>query len=65
MSWEITTTPVNITGLKPTAYICIDSTKADAGCLAALEQKLYGDDSSGTPTLPLPDEVKELMTAGE
>lgn len=68
-SWEITTTPVNVTGLKPTACITIDSTKADADCLAALEEVLYGKDPTGPetgdgvePRLPLPDEVKTLMT---
>lgn len=65
MSWEITTTPVNVADLKPTAYICIDSTKADPTCLAELEKKLYGDAAAGTPTLPLPDEVKTIMTPGE
>ena len=65
-SWEITTTPVNVTGMSPTASITIDSTKADPTCLAALEAKLYGStEPSGTPTLPLPDEVKTLMTPGE
>ena len=67
-SWEITTTPVHVTGMKPTACITIDSTKADPTCLAALEAKLYGSGGGGsdTPTLPLPDEVKTLMTpAGE
>lgn len=66
-SWEITTTPVNVTGMSPTASITIDSTKADPTCLAALEAKLYGStEPSGTPTLPLPDVVKTLMTpAGE
>lgn len=64
-SWEVTTTPVNVTGMKPTAVITIDSTKADAECLAALEAKLYGSEPSGTPTLPLPDEVKTLMTPSE
>lgn len=61
-SWEVSTTPVNVTGMKPTSVITIDSTKADPTCLAALEAKLYGDDSAGEPTLPLPDEVKTLMT---
>ena len=64
-SWEITTTPVNVTGMSPTACITIDSTKADAECLAALEAKLYGSEPSGTPTLPLPDVVKTLMTPSE
>lgn len=60
-SWEITTTPVSVIGFKPTASITIDSTKADPTCLAALEEKLYGGEST-EPTLPLPDEVKTIMT---
>lgn len=69
-SWELTTTPVNVTGLKPTACVTIDSTKADPDCLAALEEILYGKDAGaeGTPAavparLPLPDEVKTIMTS--
>lgn len=60
-SWEFTTTPVAVTGHKPTAHIEIDSTKADPTCLAALEAKLFGTESD-EPKLPLPDEVKTLMT---
>lgn len=63
-SWEVTTTPVNVTGMKPTASITIDSTKADPTCLAALEAALYGDESEEA-RLPLPDEVKTLMTPAE
>lgn len=64
-SWEITTTPVNVTGAKPTASLVIDSTKADPSKLAALEDVLYGKDgdSATEPRLPLPDEIKSLMTA--
>lgn len=61
-SWEVTTTPVNVTGAKPTASITIDSTKADAAKLAALEDILYGSKSEEA-RLPLPDEIKTLMTA--
>ena len=62
-SWELTTTPVNVTGKKPTASLTIDSTKADPTKLAALEAILYGSDGgSGTDArLPLPDEIAELM----
>ena len=60
-SWEFTTTPVAVTGHKPTAHIEIDSTKADSTCLAALEAKLFGTETD-EPQLPLPDEVKALMT---
>jgi hypothetical protein len=60
-SWEVTTTPVNVTGFKPTACVTIDSTKVDAGKLAELETILYGD--SEPARLPLPDEIAELMGA--
>lgn len=60
-SWEVNTTPVSVTGEKPTASITIDSTKADATKLATLEDILFG--TAGTdPRLPLPDEVKSIMT---
>lgn len=62
-SWEVTTTPVNVTGYKPTAYLAIDSTLVDATKLAALEDILYGKDGepASEPRLPLPDEVITLM----
>ena len=61
-SWELTTTPVNVTGHKPTASIVIDSTKVDKAKLEALEAILYGSDDE-EPHLPLPDEIKTIMTA--
>ena len=61
-SWEVSTTPVNVTGMKPTSCITIDSTKADKTKLAALEAVLYGSESEEA-RLPLPDEIKTLMTA--
>lgn len=68
LSWEITTTPVDVTGGKPTAIITIDSTKADETKLSALLDILYGTDGSGstgtTARLPLPDEIKTLMAKG-
>lgn len=68
-SWELTTTPVSVTGAKPTASLVIDSTKADPVKLKALEEILYGKDGTGDgssvgavdPRLPLPDEIAELM----
>ena len=59
-SWEITTIPVMVTGLKPTSYICIDSTRVDADALVALELLLYGDVAID-PQLPLPDAVLALF----
>ena len=59
---EITTTPVEVAGGKPTACLTIDSTKVDETKLAALEKILYGDNAVG-PKLPLPDEVAETLKA--
>lgn len=59
-SWECTTTPVNVTGHKPTSTIVIDSTKVDKAKLEALEAALYGSESE-EPRLPMPDEIMEMM----
>ena len=64
-SWEVTTTPVPITGHRPVAHMEIDSTKADPTKLAALEQKLYGGGSVPKATLPTPDEVIALFEADD
>lgn len=61
-SWEVNTTPVNVTGKKPTATLIIDSTKVDKDKLTALEAILYGSEEK-EPRLPLPDEIATLMTA--
>ena len=63
-SWEISTTPVEVPGFKPTASLVIDSTKVDPTKLAEFEKKLYGDETTEA-TLPLPSEVATLFnTAG-
>ena len=61
-SWELTTTPVNVTGFKPTASLTIDSTKIAPEKLAAIEALLYGDESSEAK-LPLPDEIAAIVKA--
>ena len=66
LSWEFSTTPVEMAGCEPTSYICIDSTKVNAEKLAALEAIVYGSEEA-EPRLPLPTEVAELLkedTAG-
>lgn len=62
-SWEVSTTPVNVTGFKPTSLIVFDSTKVDKTKLKALEKVLYGsDEGAGTnPRLPMPDEVVNMF----
>ena len=61
-SWEVTTTPIEVTGFKPTASIAIDSTKVDSAKLAALETILFGS-TNVDPRLPLPDEIATIMAA--
>lgn len=61
-SWELTTTPVAVTGMKPTASMEIDSTKVDPTALANLEAILYGAEGVD-PYLPLPDAVAAIFGA--
>jgi hypothetical protein len=65
LSWELTTSPVAVTGFKPTAILTINSVEVDPADLTALETILYGDDIDPgvKPRLPLPDEVITLMTS--
>lgn len=61
-SWEVSTTPVNVTGHKPTASLTIDSTKVSKEGLAALEAVLYGSDEEDA-RMPLPDEVLSIISS--
>lgn len=74
-SWDISTTPVEVPGLKPTAMLTIDSTKVDSAKLAELEDILYGCDAveadvehnieakaAKTASLPTPAEVAAIFT---
>jgi len=69
-SWELTTTPVNVNGFKPTATVIIDSTKVDPDELAAFENVIYGKAASASggsvvaPRLPLPNEIATMFTKG-
>lgn len=70
-SWEVSTTPVNVAGFKPTSQITIDSTKIaedKKAKLTELEDILYGKNGAGDghtgateARLPLPDEIKTLF----
>ena len=63
-SWDITTTPVAVTGFKPTAHVELDSTKIEKTKLEKIEAKLYGtDEPSGEPTLLMPDEIINMLKA--
>ena len=65
-SWEISTTPVAVTGAKPTAHLEIDSTKVAPEKLAKVEAALYGSEGegiAGEPKLLMPDEIVALLKA--
>ena len=59
-SWELSTTPVDVPGYKPTAHLAIDSTRTDAAKMKALEDILYGSETA-EPRLPMPEEIMELF----
>ena len=61
-SWEVTTTPVNVAGFKPTASVTIDSTKIDPEKLKKIEDMLYGEGATDAK-LPLPDELKTILAS--
>lgn len=61
-SWELSTTPINVDGHKPTASLVIDSTKVDETKLQKLEDKLYGTESEEA-SLPTPNEIIALLAA--
>ncbi len=73
-SWEFSTTPVNVTGHKPSATAVIDSTKITKDKLDLIEAALYGTTDAdtistiaakitgfeGDPMLLLPDQIVAL-----
>lgn len=70
MSFEIDTTPVEVTGFKPCAHIVLDSTKVPAAKLTLIENRLYGVDAdpehsitSSDPELLMPDDIVALINA--
>lgn len=69
MSWSVSTTPVEVPGMKPTASIDIDSTKVDPTELATFEEILYGkegESDTGTDArLPLPAELATIFTKSQ
>lgn len=57
-SWEVTTTPVEVAGHKPTAHVEFDSTVLTKNQMAAIEKLLYGgDEENDKATLPLPSAI--------
>jgi hypothetical protein len=65
LSWEFSSTPVEVPGLKPSAILTINSTEVAADALSDLEDLLYGVEGTGgaVARLPLPAEVIALFAA--
>lgn len=62
MSWEVTTTPVDVPGFKPTAHLTISSVRTDPRKMKIIEGILYGSDKTEA-RLPLPEEIMSIMTS--
>lgn len=60
LSWSITTNPVELVGSRPTSHFVVDSTRASAAALLAIETRLYGSEST-VPTLPTPTELVAMF----
>ena len=63
-SWECTTSPVNVTGHRPTSHMEINCTKLKEKTIKAVQDKLWGSESTNA-TLPSPDELIQLITQRE
>lgn len=68
LSYEFTTVPVEVPGMKPSAHIEIDSRTTKPEKMKALEEILYGKDATDEetqdgvePRLPLPNELAEIF----
>lgn len=59
-SWECSTTPVTVPGMKPASLLTLDSTKVDATKMKAVMDKLYGS-ATGPAKLLMPNEIAALV----
>ena len=59
LSWEVSSTPVNVAGFKPTSIITINSKKINPAALKEIEDALYGT-AEAVPKILLPDEIKAI-----
>lgn len=61
MSWECSTTAVDIPGCEPAAHIEIDSTTVSADVLKSIEDILYGTETVAA-RLIMPDELAQMLS---
>lgn len=64
LSWECSTTAVDIPGCAPSAHIEIDSTTISKEKLEAIEAILYGSETAAA-RLPMPNELAQLLGNAE
>jgi hypothetical protein len=60
-SWEISTTPIEVTGYKPTSLLIIDSTKVADEKMTLVKNALYGS-STNNSTLKTPAQIVSIIT---
>lgn len=60
MSWEISTTPIEVAGYRPTAIVTIDSTKITSAAWTKLEGKLYGSALNNSTLLTPAEIIQEI-----
>ena len=63
-SWECSTSPVNVSGFRPTSHMEIDCSKLKADTVKAIEDQLWGTENAEA-TLPTPAEIITLVTTSE
>lgn len=63
-SWECSTSPVNVSGFRPTSHMEIDCSKLKEKTVKAIEDKLWGTNDADA-TLPTPEEIINLVTTSE
>lgn len=63
-SWECSTSPVNVSGYRPTSHMEIGCSKLKAKTVKAIEDKLWGTNDADA-TLPTPEEIITLVTTSE
>lgn len=61
-SWEISTTPIEVTGYKPTSLVIIDSTKLTEAQLTAVNAAIYGS-SAANSALKTPAQIVSIITS--
>lgn len=60
MSWEISTTPIEVPGFQPSATVVIDSTKTPEAKLQLIEDMIYGTEVKEA-AMPTPAELITLL----